>query len=115
MVFRKLYIAGVLYFLLHSMASAFPVDDKSSDRPILASEKKKVEKLITQAAYLESLKNDSCIVLATEALHLARAYNATVLEAKALDIIGDFYFDTERYRESLNPFQSVTGSIHPNR
>ncbi len=89
------------------MASAFPVDDKSSDRPILASEKKKVEKLIAQAAYLESLKNDSCIVLATEALHLARAYNATVLEAKALDVIGNFYFDTERYRESLIHFNQL--------
>ncbi len=109
MVFRKLYIAGVLCFLLHSMAYAFRVDDKSSDRPVLASEKKKVEKLIAQAAYLESLKNDSCIVLAKEALHLARAYNATVLEAKALDIIGNFYFDTERYRESLIHFNQLLG------
>jgi signal transduction histidine kinase len=109
MVFRKLYIAGVLCFLLHSMASAFPVDDKSSDRPILASDKKKVEKLIAKAAYLESLKNDSCIVIATEALRLARAYNATVLEAKALDIIGNYYFDTERYRESLIHFNQLLG------
>ena len=107
MVFRKLYIAGVLCFLLHSMAFAFPVDDKSSDRPILATEKKKVEKLIAQAAYLESLKNDSCIVLATEALRLARAYNATVLEAKATDVIANFYFDMERYRESLTHFNRL--------
>ena len=54
------------------MASALPVDDKSSDRPILDSEKKKVEKLIEKAFYLGSRKNDSCIVLATEALRLAR-------------------------------------------
>lgn len=107
MVFRKLYIAGVLCFLLHLIASAFSVDDKSSDRPILDSEKKKVEKLINQAASLESLKNDSCVVLAMEAMRLARAYNATVLEAKALDILGNFYFDTERYRESLIYFNQL--------
>jgi signal transduction histidine kinase len=107
MVFRKLYITVVLCFLMFILASAKPVDDKSSDRPILASEKKKVEKLITRAAYLESLKNDSCIVLATEALHFARAYNATVLEAKALDVIGNYYFDTERYRESLIHFNQL--------
>lgn len=101
MIFQKLSFAGLICLLLFSMASAFPVDDKSSDRPILASERKKVEKLITQAAYFESLKSDSCIVLATEALHLARAYNATVLEAKALEVIGNFHFETERYRESL--------------
>jgi signal transduction histidine kinase len=109
MVFRNLYIAGLICLLLHSMASAIPLDDKSSDRSILASEKKKVEKLITQAANLESLKNDSCIVLATEAMHLARAYNAVVLEAKALHIIGDFYFDTERYHESLIHFNQLLG------
>jgi len=107
MVFRKLYFAGVLCVLLHLIASAFSVDDKSSDRPILDSEKKKVEKLINQAASLESLKNDSCVVLAMEAMRLARAYNATVLEAKALDILGNFYFVTERYREALIYFNQL--------
>jgi signal transduction histidine kinase len=107
MGFRKLYIVTVLCLLFHSIAFSRPVDDKSSDRPILASEKKKVEKLITRAAYLESLKSDSCIVLAMEALHLARAYNAPVLEARALDVIGNFYFDTERYRESLIHFNQL--------
>jgi signal transduction histidine kinase len=107
MVFRRLYITIVLCFLMFILASARPVDDKSSDRPILASERKKVERLIARAAYLESLKNDSCVVLATEALHFARAYNATVLEAKALDVIGNYYFDTERYRESLVHFNQL--------
>ncbi len=107
MVFRKLYLAGSLCLLLNSMTSAIPVDDKSSDKPVLASERKKVEELITRAAYLESRKNDSCIVMATEAMHLARAYRAPVLEAKALDVIGNYYFDTERYRESLIHFNQL--------
>jgi signal transduction histidine kinase len=109
MVFQKFIPAGVLFYLLCSTALALPVDDKSSDRPILASERKKVEKLISLAADYESRKNDSCIVLATEALHLARAYSATALEAKALHVICDFYFDTERYRESLIHLNQLLG------
>ena len=52
MVFLKFILAVLLVFLLFTAASALPVDDKSSDRPILASERKKVEKLISQAAAL---------------------------------------------------------------
>jgi signal transduction histidine kinase len=101
MMIRKSGLAGILCFMLYAALQALPVDDKSSERPILASEKKRVERLIEKASYLESIKNDSCIVFGMEALRLATAYNSTTLEARALDIIGNFYFDTERYREAL--------------
>jgi signal transduction histidine kinase len=84
-----------------------PIDDKSAERPILASEKRKVENLIARASYLQLMKNDSCLVFAAEAMRLARAYNSVVHEARALQIIGDYYFDKERYKEAIDKFRQL--------
>lgn len=79
----------------------FPADDKSSERPILASEKKNVEQLINRASYLASNKSDSCLVFANQAIRLARAYNSVELEVKALEIISGYYYAIEQYHEAL--------------
>ena len=44
-------------------------------------------------------KNDSSLVIAKEALHLARAYNSFVHEARALQVIVNYYFDKESIAE----------------
>jgi signal transduction histidine kinase/Flp pilus assembly protein TadD len=103
----KLILPGLLFFILCRSVHGIPIDDKSSERPILASEKKMVEKLIARASYMQMMKNDSCVVLATEAIHFAKAYNSTVHEARAVQVIGDFFFDKERYREALEKFRTL--------
>jgi signal transduction histidine kinase len=78
-----------------------PIDDKSGERPILASEKRKVEMLIKKASYYASIKSDSCLVFANQALHLSQAYNSKKHEASALDVIANYYYDTEQYPYAL--------------
>jgi signal transduction histidine kinase len=78
-----------------------PIDDKSGERPILASEKRKVEMLIKKASYYASVKSDSCLVFANQALHLSQAYNSKKHEAGALDVIANYYYDTEQYPYAL--------------
>jgi len=91
----------LLIMLCRSM-EGIPIDDKSSSRPMMASEKKKVEGLIARALYLQLMKNDSCLILATEAIHVARAYNSIQYEARALEVIGDYYFEQERYKDAVD-------------
>jgi signal transduction histidine kinase len=101
---RKLSLTGFLFFMLFLSVRGIPVDDKSTNRPLLASEKKKIEKLITRASDLQKLKNDSCLNMATEAMHLARANNSALYEARALLVIGNYYYDKERYKDALDNF-----------
>ena len=107
MKIRFLWLPGIILFLLNSVMLGIPIDDKSVDRPILASEKKKVESLIARASYLGSIKSDSCLVFAKEALHLSRAYNSPEHEVKALDVLGNYYFDIEQYNEALKYFKQL--------
>ena len=97
----------LLFFMVCRSMQGIPIDDKSAERPILASEKRKVENLIARASYLQLMKNDSCLVFAAEAMRLARAYNSVVHEARALQIIGDYYFDKERYKEAIDKFRQL--------
>lgn len=85
--------------------SATPNDDKSSERPILASDARRLEKILVQAEYLASRKNDSCVVLAIEALRFSRANNSELYEARSLDVLANFYFDTERYKPALDNYR----------
>jgi signal transduction histidine kinase/Flp pilus assembly protein TadD len=107
MKIRFLWLPGITLFLMNSVMLGIPIDDKSMDKPILASEKKKVEGLIARASYLGSVKSDSCVVFAKEALHLARAYNSPVHEVKALDVLGNYYYDIEEYHEALDFFRQL--------
>jgi signal transduction histidine kinase len=98
----------LLYFwMVHFCAWGFRFDDKSTEKPILATEKKKLEQLITKASYLASIKSDSCMIFAEEALRLARAYNSDVLEGEALNVIANYYFDKEQYKEALDYFHQL--------
>ncbi len=102
MPYRNYGLISFFCIMLHVGMTGMPIDDKSTDRPILASEKKKVEDLISRASYLQLTKNDSSLVVATEALRLARVYNSVVHEARAVQVIADYNFDTERYKEALD-------------
>jgi signal transduction histidine kinase/Tfp pilus assembly protein PilF len=104
MSLRKPILTVLLYFLLKTLVWGSPIDDKSLDRPLLASEKMRVELLIKKASYYASIKSDSCMVIADEALHLAQAYNSLKHEASALDVIANYYYDIEKYREAMAYF-----------
>ena len=91
----------VFLFSIPVVSHGFPIDDKSTEKPILASEKKKIELLIDRASYLASIKSDSCLVYANQAIHLARANNSMNLEGEAVDIVAQYYYDAERYRDAL--------------
>jgi signal transduction histidine kinase/Flp pilus assembly protein TadD len=91
----------VFFFLLINGAAGVPIDDKSAERPILASEKSKVEHLIRRASYFASIKSDSCVVYANQAIHLARAYSSVQHEADGLDVLSNYYYDREKYPEAL--------------
>jgi signal transduction histidine kinase len=107
MLHLKIGLPGLLLFILCLSVKGIPIDDKSSERPILASEKKVVERLIARATYLQLMKNDSCLVLASEAMHIARAYNSTLYEAQAVQVMADYYFDKERYKDALERFKEL--------
>jgi signal transduction histidine kinase/Flp pilus assembly protein TadD len=101
-MFSRVPILMVLFFfLLRNGAAGFPIDDKSAERPILASEKSKVEHLIRRASYFASIKSDSCVVYANQAIHLAKAYNSVQHEADAMDVLSTYYYDREKYPEAL--------------
>jgi signal transduction histidine kinase len=91
----------IFFFVLKSLACGNAINDKSGERPILASEKRKIEILIRKAAYLASVKSDSCLVYAEEALHLSKANNSLKYEARALDVLANYYYDTEHYPEAI--------------
>ena len=84
-----------------------PEDDKSDERPILASEAKRLDKLLTRANYLGDRKNDSCVIVATEALRLSRANNAPRFEARAMDVLGSYYYNSEQYKTALDYFRPL--------
>ncbi|MBN1791871.1 MAG: tetratricopeptide repeat protein [Bacteroidales bacterium] len=98
---RFLIFALVSLFSIPAISHGFPIDDKSMEKPILASEKKKIELLIDKASYLASIKSDSCLIYANQAIHLARANNSLNLEGEAVDIVAGYYYDAERYRDAL--------------
>lgn len=88
-------------FSVQAGSYGFPIDDKSAERPILASERKKIELLVDRASYLASIKSDSCLIYANQAIHLARANSSSELEGEAVDIVADYYYNTEQYRNAL--------------
>ncbi len=100
-MFSRVPILIVFCFLLPLGAAGIPIDDKSAERPILASEKSKVEHLIRRASYFSSIKSDSCVVYATQAIHLAKAYSSLQLEADAMNVLANFLYDREKYPEAL--------------
>jgi signal transduction histidine kinase len=115
----RLVILFILYSVFCISAIGKPSDDKSVNRPILAAERKQVEKLINKAAYHATIKSDSCIVYAQEAAHLAKAYNSPGLQAEALDVTAGYYYDLEKYQEvrkSLKPvfnlYTQLGDSLH---
>jgi signal transduction histidine kinase len=97
----------MLYSISMLSALGTRIDDKSNDRPILAAEKNKVEQLIKKASYLASVKSDSCLVYANEALHLSQAYNSLKLEADAYDVIANYYYDVEKYSQAIKPLNRL--------
>jgi signal transduction histidine kinase len=98
---QKSILTIFLFLALRYIVLGNPIDDKSGERPILASEKRKVEMLIKKASYYASVKSDSCLVFANQALHLSQAYNSKKHEAGALDVIANYYYDTEQYPYAL--------------
>jgi len=107
MLHRLPIIFVFLIFMLQTNAWGNPIDDKTGERPILASEKKKVEQLIKRASYFASIKNDSCLIYANQAIHLAKAYSSSSLEADALDVLASYSYDIEQYPESLEYLKSL--------
>jgi signal transduction histidine kinase len=91
----------LFFFVLQTGTTGAPIDDKSAERPILASEKSKVEYLIRRASYFASIKSDSCVVYSNQAIHLAKAYSSAQHEADALNVLANYYFDREKYPEAL--------------
>jgi signal transduction histidine kinase len=102
------HIIQVLYLFLTLMnLSEISADDKPQVRPILTPDRQKIEKLIVKARYLATIKSDSCLVFANEAMRLARANSSPALEAEAVDILGNYYFDIEQYQEALGYFNKL--------
>lgn len=96
--FTLMFLIG-LYMGQNTWAK--PVDDRTGERPILAADKRKIEVLIKKASYHASIRSDSCVVLASQALRFARANNSHKLEAGAIDVLTNYYFDTEHYPQAL--------------
>lgn len=98
---RFLIFASLILILLNTSTWGIPADERSTEKPILASEKKKIELLINRASYLASVKGDSCLIYANQAIRLAKANNSLDLEAKAMDVVANYYYDNEEYQETL--------------
>jgi signal transduction histidine kinase len=107
MIYHFSRFAAILLLLCFAVTAIRAEDDKSSEHRILVSEKNHVEKLIKKAGQLEAADNDSCLVPATEAMRLARAYGAFELQAKAQKIICDFYYARENYKEALKQYSQL--------
>jgi len=97
----------ILIFMFPPYTWNRPIDDKSADKPILASEKKKLDQLLEKAAYFSSFKNDSCLLLSHEALRLARAYNSVLHETKALETMAEFHYENEQYKDALDNYEKL--------
>jgi len=94
----RLYIISFFLCLLVGLPlRGAPINDKSGERPILASEKLKIEKLTEKAGQFAAQKSDSCLIYAEEAFRLAKANNSPELQSVALDVLVNFYFDKEQY------------------
>ncbi len=78
-----------------------PVDEKSGGQGILSADRQKIEKLTEKATHLASVKNDSCLVVSEEAYRLAKANNSPELQAAALNVRTNYYFEREQYIEAL--------------
>lgn len=104
---REILLTTLICFFLLQAVWGRPVDDKSAERPLLTSEKRKVEQLIKKASYFASVKSDSCVVQANEALYLARAYNSVKHIAGALDVLANYYYDTEQYPDAKKYFNEL--------
>jgi signal transduction histidine kinase len=98
---KKPILTILICFLLCLIIWSKPIDDGSGDRPILASEKRKIELLIKKASHHASIKSDSCLIYAREALLLSRANNSLQDEASAVDVFANYYYDLEKYPEAL--------------
>ncbi len=109
MPYRYTGLTLLILIFLQTGLPGIAADDKTTDRPILASERKKLEDLIARATFLQTTKNDSCMAVASEALRLARSHNSTVHEARALQVIANYNFDGERYKEALGNFRQLLG------
>lgn len=104
---RSLFLFILCIASLSQVIVGRPIDDKSTDRPILASERNKVEQLIKKASYYASIKSDSCLVFANEAYRLARANRSLKLEASAMDVAASYYYDTEQYHHALEQLNKL--------
>jgi signal transduction histidine kinase len=109
MYYRSVIGILSLLWMVNSYLCIASSDEKSANKPVLASEKKRVGQLIKKANYLATIKSDSCIIYASEAMRLARAYNTLPQEAEALDVIANYYFDREKYSESLTHLKQLLG------
>ncbi len=98
---KKTILTVALSALLLIPAWSMPDDDGSGERHILASEKRKLDLIIKKASYLASVKSDSCLIYAHEALLLAKANNSLIDEATAIEVIANFQYDIEQYPDAL--------------
>ncbi len=98
---QKPILTLALFAWLFIPAWGKPADDETRERHILASEKRKLDLLIKRAAYHASVKSDSCLLYAREAMLLAKANNSLNDEAGAIEVIANYQYDTERYPDAL--------------
>jgi signal transduction histidine kinase len=113
MLFRVLLIFILLNNFLVLKVSGISQDDIREEQSMLPGDKKKITGLISKASYLASHKNDSCVIYAIEGMRLARANNDMTDEAAAIDILSNYYFDQEQYREALN-YLNLQVSLYTN-
>jgi signal transduction histidine kinase len=79
-----------------------PVNEQDPHTSIQTSEKIKIELLIKRADYYSTTKNEKCLKYAEQALRLAKASHFADQEAKALDLIANYYFETEQYQKVID-------------
>lgn len=85
----------------------FSADDKADSRPILEAERKKVDQLILKAQKFADEGNDSCILYAQEASRLSHAYHSSKLQLKALLLLANYYYSSEKYIQVVKQLKPV--------
>jgi signal transduction histidine kinase len=96
-----------LLCLFSAVSKGSPIDDKSGEHTILESEQRKIEKLTEKARQHAALKSDSCSLYAEEAYRLAQANNSSLLQAGALDVSANYYFDNEQYLDAMSNLEKM--------
>lgn len=93
------FLTVLLVFLFCSYS--YSNDDGNDENTILPADRTKIENLITKANEHYSINSDSCLIYAEEAMRLAKANRSPVHEAQAVDVLSNYYFDNEKYAESI--------------